>query len=258
MANPRTATECIRASTFSDPTLRELKSTPSWWAYSIGGSGTVNVYFFDESGEIEGSAQLGLVIATEVGIMGIPGIVFPIEDQPAQGVAERNLPRAIWMEIIAASTGITWGLYGLPSDLNNDGKFLKSGSHRSYTLANTFSVRLGPAPSPHLGQNGALDVDGGGGGGSTVSIIGTAGTDKSGTITTGGTAQVAAASNTSRSEFTGFNPLSATESLSWSDTGTATTSSYETIPGGTFTTNTTNAISVLGATTGHAYAATER
>lgn len=87
-------------------------------------------------------------------------------------------------------------------------------------------------------------------------------TDRSGTITTGGTAQNAMAANTSRKYASVTNPISATESLFVNDAGTATAASpsYELLPGESYETGAfvpTNAISVLAATTGHAFIARE-
>ena len=86
-------------------------------------------------------------------------------------------------------------------------------------------------------------------------------TDKSGTITTGGTAQVAIALNANRRGFVIQN-LSAGD-LWWNDVGAATAASpsfkivagqgYESIAGNCPTT----AISIIGATTGQAFAARE-
>lgn len=259
MANPRTAAECIRVATYSDPTLKELKSTPGWSSYSIGGSGTVNVYFFDENGEIEGSAQLGLTITTEVGIMGIPGIVFPVQVQSGQGVAETNLPQAIWLEIVAASGTLTQGRYGTGRDYTNTGLFLKSGSHLTYALKVGASLRCGPAPSPHLGVNGALEVDDDSSTSAMIvsPILSTA-TNVGGTITLGGTAQTIAVANAARQGGYIYNPKTATESLFVSESGTATANSPEITPGGMFQIMATNAISLLGATTGHIFDAEVR
>lgn len=95
-------------------------------------------------------------------------------------------------------------------------------------------------------------------GATPVIAVGSLGTDRSGTITTGGLAQVAAAANVNRAEITFMNPFNATESLFWSDATTASASTYETKAGGTFTSRATNAISVFGATTAHAFVGTER
>jgi hypothetical protein len=86
-------------------------------------------------------------------------------------------------------------------------------------------------------------------------------TSRSGTITVGGTAQNAAASNASRKTWTLKNPGAATETLYFDVTTTATTASLDLAPGAAFTwpadTVNTTAISVLGATTGHAFAMVE-
>ena len=82
-------------------------------------------------------------------------------------------------------------------------------------------------------------------------------TSRSGTITAGGTAQVAAAANAGRRTFTIRNAASAIELLNFDVTGTATAASFDLPPGAAFSwpagTIATGAISVLGATAGHAY-----
>jgi len=83
-------------------------------------------------------------------------------------------------------------------------------------------------------------------------------TDRSGTITTGGTAQALAAANTSRNSLTGQN-LS-TGDLWVNETGTAapnTAGSYLVASGGTFAVNGSGAVSIYGAVTGQRFAATE-
>lgn len=87
-------------------------------------------------------------------------------------------------------------------------------------------------------------------------------TDRSGTITTGGTAQNAMAANASRKYARITNPISATESLWVNDSGTATAASpsEELLPGDQYETNgfaPTGAISVIAATTSHAFTARE-
>ena len=85
------------------------------------------------------------------------------------------------------------------------------------------------------------------------------GTDRSGAITTGGTAQALAASNTARKGLTGQNISSADL---WVNEigGTAaadTAGSYRVAPGATFSVSTSRAISIVGATTGQKFTATE-
>lgn len=91
--------------------------------------------------------------------------------------------------------------------------------------------------------------------------LGTA-TDRSGTITAGGTAQQIAAANTSRNSLTGQN-LSTTEMWA-SETATAAgqvgpnlAGCYLIAAGGTFKSNGNGAFWLYGATTGQRYAATE-
>ena len=87
-----------------------------------------------------------------------------------------------------------------------------------------------------------------------------AGTDKSGSITTGGTAQVLAAANTARIALSGQN-IDATADL-WINEigGTAaanTAGSFKVAAGCTFSISTNRAISIVGATTGQKFTATE-
>jgi len=120
---------------------------------------------------------------------------------------------------------------------------------------------------------------GGGGGGPVTQSTGNASTpwyfaplaiaptDRGGTITTGGTAQNAMASNASRKGGWVQNPCSATEDLYVSTSGTATTTAgspddADLGPCGTFSLNQNglvnqNAVSVVAATTGHAFIAKE-
>jgi hypothetical protein len=94
--------------------------------------------------------------------------------------------------------------------------------------------------------------------------IGTAplasGTDRSGSITLGGTAQVLAAANTSRISLTGQN-IDATEDMWINEIGgtaaASTVSSYVVPPRATFSIATNRAISIVAATTGHKFTATE-
>lgn len=82
--------------------------------------------------------------------------------------------------------------------------------------------------------------------------------DKSSTVTSGGTAQVLAAANLFRHGLTGQN-ISAGD-LWVSETGTAavdTVGSYKVVPGASFSVHGTGAISIIGATTGQKFTATE-
>jgi hypothetical protein len=87
-----------------------------------------------------------------------------------------------------------------------------------------------------------------------------AGTNKSGSITTGGTAQTLAASNSARVALTGQN-IDASADLWINETGgTAaanTAGSFKVAAGGTFSISTNQAISIVGATTGQKFSATE-
>ncbi len=84
---------------------------------------------------------------------------------------------------------------------------------------------------------------------------------RGGTIATGGTAQVAAAANSSRAGITLQNPAGAIEPLFYSFAGTATTSSVALPIGATLMLDARtcpgSALSVLAATTGHVFACEE-
>lgn len=86
-----------------------------------------------------------------------------------------------------------------------------------------------------------------------------AGTNVSGTITTGGTAQVLAAANAARKALYGQN-ISAGD-LWINETGgnaaVGAAGSYKVAAGESFSVNTNRAISIIGATTGQAFTATE-
>lgn len=85
------------------------------------------------------------------------------------------------------------------------------------------------------------------------------GTDRSGAITTGGTAQALAASNTSRRGLTGQN-ISTGDLWINEIGGTAaadTAGSYRVPPGSAFKVSTSRAVSIVGATTGQKFTATE-
>lgn len=108
----------------------------------------------------------------------------------------------------------------------------------------------------------AIRVTGAGTGGTTTVVTQpTTGalTDRSGTITTGGTAQNAAAANASRRYLLVRNPLSAAQPLYFNLTGMATADSpsMRLDPGDTFVMEglfvASNAVSVLGATTGNKF-----
>lgn len=97
-----------------------------------------------------------------------------------------------------------------------------------------------------------------GGGGSIAAPTLTAGADRSGTITAGGTAQQLAPANASRKFLKGQN-------LSTGDlwinevggTAAAQQPAYRIPAGSTFGINTNQAVSIWGATTGQAWSATE-
>lgn len=86
-----------------------------------------------------------------------------------------------------------------------------------------------------------------------------AGTDRSGAITLGGTAQVLAAANTSRKSLTVQN-ISVADIWVNEIGGTAavdTAGSWKIAAGGAFAVSTNRAISIIGATTGQKFTATE-
>lgn len=85
------------------------------------------------------------------------------------------------------------------------------------------------------------------------------GTDRSSTITTGGTAQTLAAIHTQRRSLTGQN-ISTGDLWINEIGGTAaadTVGSYKIPSGATFSIKTSRAISIIGATTGQKFTATE-
>lgn len=85
------------------------------------------------------------------------------------------------------------------------------------------------------------------------------GTDRSGTITTGGTAQQLAAANTSRVSLTGQNISSGDLWISENGANAAPNAagSYKISSGQAFSVGTSRAISIYGATTAQAFTATE-
>lgn len=87
-------------------------------------------------------------------------------------------------------------------------------------------------------------------------------TDKSGTITTGGTAQTAVAANTARKYLFIQNPSTASGSLWFSTVATAVAASpsIELVPGASYESGLfcpTGAVSIIGATTGMAFTGRE-
>lgn len=95
----------------------------------------------------------------------------------------------------------------------------------------------------------------------TILLPPTTATSKGGTITLGGTAQVAAVQNGNRRGLILQNPVAAIETLFFSFSGTATTASLSLAPGSALVLDAqscpTSALSVLAATTGHAFACEE-
>ena len=87
-----------------------------------------------------------------------------------------------------------------------------------------------------------------------------AGTDRSGSIATGGTAQQLAAANASRISLEGQN-ISSGDLWINEIGGTAaadTAGSYKVVANSTFSISTNRAISIVGATTGQKFTATEK
>lgn len=100
---------------------------------------------------------------------------------------------------------------------------------------------------------------GGGSTGGSASTALPAGTDRSGTIATGGTAQTLAPANAARTSLTAQN-ISTADLWVNEIGGTAAANaagSYRVVAGGAFAVATNRAISVVGATTGQAWTATE-
>ena len=90
--------------------------------------------------------------------------------------------------------------------------------------------------------------------------IGDAAVNRSGTIAEGGTAQTLAAANSSRRELSGQNISSADLWINEIG-GTAaadTAGSYKVPAGASFSVSTGKAVSIIGATTGQAFTATEK
>jgi hypothetical protein len=112
------------------------------------------------------------------------------------------------------------------------------------------------------GGSSAFGVDyvsASGSGGAAAAATLPAGTNRSGSITTGGTAQVLAAANPARVSLTAQN-ISTTDLWVNETGGTAaasTAGSFRVVAGGAFSVSTNQAISVFGATTGQTWTATE-
>lgn len=108
-------------------------------------------------------------------------------------------------------------------------------------------------------SDGSVGVLSGGDGAGGAAVSGAL-TDRSGTITTGGVAQNAMAANTARKYARLKNPITATEDLYFSFTGTASASS-DSLPAGYEAVSRsfvpTGALSIYAATTGHAFVAEE-
>lgn len=104
-----------------------------------------------------------------------------------------------------------------------------------------------------------VSASGATGGGSSTPAVLPAGVDKSGSITTAGTAQVLAAANAARTSLVGQN-ISAGDLWINEIGGTAaadTAGSYKVASGQAFAVGTNRAISVWGATAGQKFTATE-
>lgn len=134
-----------------------------------------------------------------------------------------------------------------------------------FAIATGTSVQAtvtGGAPSGLNATLGAVGPGGCSGGGFTTPLTVTT-TDKSGTISTGGTAQSAIASNTSRKGWCIQNPSSATEDLFVRVNGTASATTGTDLSAGQAVCNLpgmidTSAVSVFAATTSHAFVGFEQ
>lgn len=84
-----------------------------------------------------------------------------------------------------------------------------------------------------------------------------AGTDRSGSVTTGGTAQLIAAVNTARRGLTFQNTSDTEMRITESGSAATPTTGYLVTPGGRVNISTNRAISMFCATTGKTFAATE-
>lgn len=111
-------------------------------------------------------------------------------------------------------------------------------------------------------SQGRLLISTGGAGGGSITVTSAAlkaGTSRSGTITTGGTAQQLAAANSSRTILSVQN-ISSGDLWINEDGSVAvvnTAGSYKLFPGATAYIQTNEAVSIIGATTGQAFTATE-
>lgn len=161
VANAPHADQNIKQANRADMSLHRLQKFVPAQNYSIGGAGTVNVFFMGDDGEVEGSTQT-LTINGETGVQGMPGIVFPLDAVQNVDKTLVNVtygpPRCSWMEIVALTGLITWGMYGRAKDDSNDGKYLKVGSHLVKTLPLGTSLRIGPYPEDQISENG-MEVD---------------------------------------------------------------------------------------------------
>lgn len=139
MSNPLNASQCFRRPSEVTDEVPSITYAPE--RYSISGAGVVNVYFYGDDGEIAQSSQQ-LTIAQHTGIMGLPGIIFPLDTD--------DRPRTVWMEIIVVSGAITWGLFGKESDgSNGTGLYVKTASAtgaRLQALPVGSGLRIGACP----------------------------------------------------------------------------------------------------------------
>lgn len=164
------------------------------------------------------------------------------------------------MTVEGSPDGLTWHTItgessagALTSAITAAGQyFFPYAAYRQFRLnvgtlvSGTPAVKFTVSEDPMLGSGGA--------GESNL----TPGTGIGGTITTGGTPQTIAVANGSRQGGYVYNSAAAgtayaNEVLYVSENGTATTNSPALQPGGIFSILTTNAISILAATTGHPF-----
>lgn len=91
----------------------------------------------------------------------------------------------------------------------------------------------------------------------TIPGVSSTSTDRSGSVTTGGTAQILAAANTTRQGLTIQNTSTGDLRITENGTTATATTGYKLLPNASASVSTRNSISVFGATTGQTWAATE-
>lgn len=135
----------------------------------------------------------------------------------------------------------------------------RTSNPNNQTYVGTLSGTVLPA-APYVDANGNLNVVG------TITATGGGGTltDRSGSITTGGTSQTLAPANPSRQYLFIQNPPNATENLyiNFTSAASAASGSIGLVPGQSFVMETnfisTELVTVYAATAAHAYTAKEK